>query len=171
MSNDLDIVPPKRIIRLKHLLFGIIILLSGIMIGFVAGAYTVGKHFEYFRPKPSEIAGIISGKIIDDFPYLDKDRDKIEYCINSEFKNFRMLDNEVSYRILQLQHDIALQIEKIIPNPQDRQRWMATFPQYFPGHKHRMFKAKKFEEKHKHGSDGCMLDDWDRPPPPPPLGN
>ncbi len=168
MSNDINSVQPKKIIRLKHLLFGIIILISGIMIGFVAGAYTVGKHFEYFRPKPQEITRIISGKIIDDFPYLAKDRAKIEACIHNEFANFKMLDDEVSYRILQMQHDIALQIEKIIPNPEDRQRWMTTFPQYFPGHKHRMFKAKKFEERNKSNPEDGMLDDWDRPPPPPP---
>ena len=157
------ILPKKKVIRLKHLVFGIIILISGILIGFVGGAYTVGKHSDFFRPKPGEISRKISENIVRNFPCLQDDQDNVQNLINNEFSKFRQLSEEVSYRILQMQHDIALEIADIIPNQEDRERWMDTFPEYFPGHKHRLHRAKRFEDRQKCKPSGCMLQDWDRP--------
>ena len=162
-----NIVPAKKVIKLKHLLFGLIILISGILIGFVGGAYTVGKHFDSFRPSPKKISEKIAGHIVDDFPSLHEDKAEVQNLISNEFSKFGLLSEEVSYRILQMQHDIAVDIAEIIPDKSDKERWMATFPEYFPGHKRRLHRARKYEERHKcNRDDNCMLEDWDRPPPP-----
>ncbi len=173
MYTKIPQTKPK--IHYKHILLGIVILISGILIGFIGGAYMVGTHFDFFRPNPKDMVNKVACRIVEDFPALAPHQTEIESLIDNDMKCFGRLNDEVSYRILQLQHKIAINIAELMPNNTDKKRWMASFPQYFPGHKRRMPRAKRFEKRMEDGSPQ-MLEDWEHPdrhcPPPfPPPDN
>ncbi len=159
-----ELVPKRKVVKYKHMFFGFIILISGIFIGFLGGAYVVGEHFDFFRPRPQKIKAMMGQRIINDFPSLANKKQELEKILNGEFSQFGKLNDEISYRILQMQQTIAVNVSKMFTSQKEKSRWMKTFPQYFPGHKHRLNRARKYEERHhKYIKKTCILEDWDSP--------
>ena len=159
-----EIIPKRKIVKYKHMFLGLIILFSGILIGFLGGVYVVGAHFDFFRPRPQKVKEMMSQRIIDDFPSLSNQKQELEEILNREFSQFSKLNDEISFRILQMQHNIAVNVSNMLTTNKDKSRWMKTFPCYFPGHKRRLNRAKKYEERHhKHMREPRILQDWDRP--------
>ena len=157
---DNEVVPKKKIVKYKHLLFGVIILISGMFLGLSSGIYLLHHNADFFRPPPRKFSENITNQIVKDYPVLAPRKDELNSIIYNKLQEFHELNEEISYRILQLQHNLAEDVAKCLPTKEDKDRWMNTFPEYFPGHQKRIPRARRFEERLECEPGECKIKKW-----------